>query len=241
MLTYFLLCLLAPVQWPHPVFAKRPSFETGYFELFNQPNVDLVDLPNDHITHITPDGIVASSTGLHEVDVIIWATGFNAINGVLGTLRITGVDQTSSLQEEWNGPDGKLTYLGYAVPGFPNMLLGAGPQSLGVRANGGAYSEIQGRWMTQLITHMRDNGISAFDVKPSAAREYKLTFLEQPGKTLVGSAPSFHDGGNIPGARREPQYWVGSLQGYVAISNACREGGYKEFDFVYRRPVPLQT
>lgn len=108
--------ILAPETWPHPVFAKRPSFETGYFEIFNQANVDLIDLPNDQIVRIVPTGIVTSSSGLHGLDAIIYASGFNAIHGWLGTLRVTGVDKTRTLKDEWEGPDGKLTYLGYASP-----------------------------------------------------------------------------------------------------------------------------
>ena len=103
----------------HPYAAKRPPIDTNYFEIFNRENVSLVDLKADPIKEITPNGIRLESSELHPLDVIVFATGFDAMTGPLLSLNIEGLG--SSLKEYW--ADGPLSYLGLTIPKFPNFFL----------------------------------------------------------------------------------------------------------------------
>lgn len=117
---------LAPSVPPHPFLVKRPSLEQTYFEAFGLPNVSLVDVNETPIERITPNGILTGDGVEHQFDVLVYATGYDAVSG-----SITGIDIHSvhglSVKEKW--ANGIHTHLGYATHGFPNMLIAYGPQS----------------------------------------------------------------------------------------------------------------
>src|SRR5690606_26839049 len=118
---------------PHgyPLGAKRPCVDDGYYETFNRDDVTLVDLREDPIERITPDGIRTAS-GHHDLDLIVMATGFDAITGSLLRPTITGRDGLT-LADAWRA--GPATYLGLAVHGFPNLFMVTGPGSPSLLAN----------------------------------------------------------------------------------------------------------
>ena len=115
----------------HPYAAKRPPIDTHYFETFNKDHVTLVDLQVDPIAEITRNGIVLESGTHHELDVIVFATGYDAMTGPLLNLKIE--TPKASLKSYWE--EGPRNYLGLAIPGFPNLFTITGPGSPSVLSN----------------------------------------------------------------------------------------------------------
>ena len=138
----------------HGFGTRRLPLETHYYEVYNQPNVKLVDLNETPIECITPAGIKTSDAE-YEFDMIIYATGFDAITGAFDRIDIRGVDGCR-LKDKWG--DGPQTYLGVLVEGFPNMLMAMGPHAgLG---NFPRAAEYNVDWVTGLIRHARDQGLT---------------------------------------------------------------------------------
>ena len=141
----------------HPYAAKRPPIDTDYFETYNRDNVDLVDVRADPIVEITPTGIRLQSGAEYELDVIVFATGFDAMTGALLSLNITGRDGMK-LQDAWAA--GPRNYLGLGVAGFPNLFTITGPGSPSVLCNMPVPIEQHVEWISDCIDYMRANGIS---------------------------------------------------------------------------------
>ena len=141
----------------HGFGTRRLPLETRYYEVYNQPNVKLVDINETPIERITPAGIKTSDAE-YEFDLIIYATGFDAITGSFDRIDIRGVDGRR-LKDEWNA--GPQTYLGVLVEGFPNMLMVMGPHAgLGNFPRAAEYSV---EWVTGLIRHARDHGLTRIE------------------------------------------------------------------------------
>jgi cation diffusion facilitator CzcD-associated flavoprotein CzcO len=141
----------------HGFGTRRVPLESGYFEVYNQPNVELVDIDETPITRITPTGIKTSETE-YEFDIIIYATGFDAITGAFDRINIRGVDG-APLKEKWK--DGPQTFLGILVDGFPNMLMVMGPHAgLG---NFPRAVEYTSDWVTSLIRFARDRDLTRIE------------------------------------------------------------------------------
>lgn len=110
----------------HGFGTRRVPLESGYFEVFNQPNVKLVDIREDPISQITETG-VQTGEELHELDILIYATGFDAVTGSFNAVDIQGRDNTM-LKDVW--ADGIKTFLGLTVKDFPNMFMIMGPHQM---------------------------------------------------------------------------------------------------------------
>src|SRR3954464_7069212 len=129
----------------HGFGTRRVPLETGYYEVYNQPNVELVDINDTRIESITPSGIKTSDREF-EFDIIIYATGFDAITGAFDRIDISGIDGLR-LKDVWK--DSPQTYLGVLVEGFPNILMAMGPHAgLGNYTRTAEYSV---EWVTGLI------------------------------------------------------------------------------------------
>jgi cation diffusion facilitator CzcD-associated flavoprotein CzcO len=137
----------------HGFGTRRVPLETRYYEVYNQPNVELVDINETPIERITPAGIRTSKTE-HEFDIIIYATGFDAITGSFDRIDIRGVDGLR-LKDKWK--DGPQTYLGVLVEGFPNMMMLMGPHT--ALGNIPRSIEYNVDWVTGVLRHARDNGL----------------------------------------------------------------------------------
>jgi len=159
--------LLEKVIPKYPPFVKRPNpGDGGFYRALLQPNVDLV---TDGAEKIVPEGIIDASGKLHEVDVIIYATGFKALE-FLAPMEIRGVDGVS-IKEFWGEDPG--AYFGMAVPGFPNFFMMYGPgTNLGFNGNLIFNSECQARYISQCISHQIANDIPALQVKKSVYDDY---------------------------------------------------------------------
>jgi cation diffusion facilitator CzcD-associated flavoprotein CzcO len=133
----------------HPFGCKRPIIDQGYYETFNRDDVTLVDLRSGRITAVTATGI-QTEQGSHELDVIVYATGFDAMTGALTRIDVRGRDGLS-LKDFW-ASDGPLSYLGLAVAGFPNLFTIQGPGSPAAATNFVAALEQHVEWIADCLT-----------------------------------------------------------------------------------------
>jgi len=212
----------------HPYAAKRPPIDTDYFETFNRVNVALVDLRADPIEAITPRGIRTQSTE-HLLDVIVFATGYDAMTGPLLAIDIRGRGGRS-LREDWRA--GPNTYLGLQVPGYPNFFTITGPGSPSVLTNMPVAIEQHVEWITECIAHLRRSGIDSVEADPEAARKWGEHVNETANATLLSKAKhSWYYGANVPGKPRVFMPYAGGMARYRAICNDVAARGYEGFLF----------
>lgn len=201
----------------YPPLTKRLCCETGYYDAFNRDNVHLVDTKADPIAEITPTGVRLESGAVHDVDIIIFATGFDAATGSLKRLNITGPGGRT-LDEHW--ADGARTHLGLMSDAFPNMFFLAGPLS-----PGGFFSPpLQSDYQVQLIARMLDRlageDAVAIEPEPAAVEDWMTQVDAVYNATLLPKAQSWWSGANIPGKPRQFLYYLG---GFAAYRNACEQ------------------
>ena len=213
----------------HPYAAKRPPIDTGYFETFNRDNVTLVDVRAAPIERITPKGLVTKDGEEYELDVIVFATGFDAMTGPFHKIDIRGRDGLS-LKEAWHA--GPRTYLGLQVAGFPNMFTVTGPGSPSVLCNMPVAIEQHVEWITDCITHMRENGIERIKAAPEAMEKWVGHVNEAADATLLPLAKhSWYLGANVPGKPRVFMPYAGGMTRYRAICDDVAAKGYEGFVF----------
>lgn len=217
--------LLADID--HPYAAKRPPIDTGYFETFNRDNVTLVDVRADPIEAITPDGLRLRSGAEHALDIIVFATGFDAMTGPLLRLGVTGEDG-QSLAETWAA--GPRTQLGLMAPGFPNMFTITGPGSPSVLTNMPVCIEQHVEWITDCIAAMRARGLSRIEAKADAVERWDAEVQRAAHATLLPKVPhSWYLGANVPGKPRTFMPYAGGMAPYRRICDDVAARGYEDF------------
>ena len=210
----------------HPYSAKRPPIDTNYFETFNRPNVSLVNLRKDPIERITPAG-VRTKTGEHPLDIIVFATGFDALTGPLLRMDIRGRGGRS-LRDDWKA--GPQTYLGLQVPGYPNFFTITGPGSPSVLTNMPVAIEQHVEWITDCIGHMRRNGLAMVEPSAEAAREWGERVQAAAKATLLWDAKhSWYFGANVAGKPQVFMPYAGGLNQYRKICEGIAARGYEGF------------
>ena len=210
----------------HPYAAKRPPIDSHYFATFNRDNVALVDLRKAPIERITETGIKTADTE-YQADIIVFATGFDAMTGPLFRLNLTGRDGMR-LQDAWSaGPE---TWLGLAVPGFPNLFTITGPGSPSVLCNMPVCIEQHVDWITACIAHARANRIATIETTPAAATEWSDKVDAAAHATLLPEAGhSWYLGANVPGKPRRFMPYAGGMAQYRDICDAVTARGYDGF------------
>lgn len=226
--------LLAPLKPPYAFGTKRPSLESSYFEVYNQPNVDLVDLKTDAIEEVTEKGVLMASGSFHALDVIIIATGYDFGIGSLLAIDIRGTDGVSLLSKWADGPssdhgNGVYTHLGIMTAGFPNMFFPAGPQAPTAFGITPRLSELQGQWLVDCMAYVRDHGYATIEPTNEAEKQWKVANREAADKTLIPLTDGWYMGNNIPGRKKEPLFWFGGVQEYMKICRDSAEKGYEGF------------
>jgi cation diffusion facilitator CzcD-associated flavoprotein CzcO len=217
--------MLAPTEPIHPYGAKRPSLEQNFFDIFNQRNVSLVDLRKTPIDRVTRSGI-KTAAGEHDLDVLVLATGFDAVTGGLTSIDIRGTEG-ETLREKW--AKGVRAHLGMAAAGFPNLLFVYGPHSPNAFANGPTCAELQGDWIVQLLDHVRQRNWTRFEATAAAEEAWRVQVHALADATLFPQADSWYLGANIPGKPREMLSFAGGLSTYMAKCNESAERGYEGF------------
>ena len=213
--------------YSHPVGTKRPCLDTNYYQTFNLAHVKLVDLLKTSITDITPKGINTTTENL-EFDDIVFATGFDAITGSMVRIDIRGRDGVD-LATAWK--DGPATLLGLQVTGFPNMFTVTGPQSPSVLSNMMISIEQHIDWITDCISHMKDNGLATVEADKKAQAEWVAHSNEVGMSTLYPLANSYYMGTNVPGKARAFLPYIGGVGPYRKICDDVAAQGYKGFNF----------
>ena len=213
--------LLSP---QHVMGCKRPALENGYFETFNRPNVDLVDISANPIQAISPSAIHVQDQE-YPLQAIVMATGFDAMTGALMKIDICGLNGLR-LKEKWSS--GPHNYLGLSINGFPNLFTITGPGSPSVLTNMMVAIEQHVEWISDCLQYMRQQGYDRIQASAEAEAEWVQHVNRVADETLYTNCNSWYLGANIPG---KPRVFM-PLVGFPPYAEKCRpvvEQGYQGF------------
>ena len=216
----------------HGFGIQRVPLETRYLEAYNRPNVHLVDISETPIERITEAGLRTSARD-YEFDIIVYATGFDAITGAYDQIDISGIGG-EKLSEKWK--DGPSTFLGMLVHGFPNLLMPTGPQSGSASTNFPRGIETGVNWCTALLEHMWARGFSRADPTLAAQQRWTGYVAKMYAIMLLRNAKGWFTGynSNVPGHEEGKVRHVvfnGGTPKYVTAINDVTMKGYEGIVF----------
>jgi cyclohexanone monooxygenase len=209
----------------YPWGTKRPCVDTGFYETFNEDHVSLVDLRQEPLEEIVPEGVRTSARS-YEVDAIVFATGFDAMTGALNAIDIRGRGNVA-LRDLW--AEGPRSYLGIGLAGFPNLFLVTGPGSPSVFSNMVVSIEQHVDWIADAIDHMERSGHRSIEPTPDAQNAWVAHVAEIADFTLVKQANSWYMGANVPGKPRVFMPYLGGVGPYRAKCDEIAASGYEGF------------
>ena len=211
--------LLAPTD--HPFGAKRIPLETHYYEAYNRDNVELVDVRKAPIERITPKG-VKTQAAEYEFDVLIYATGFDAVSGPLTRIDMRG-EGGQTFKDKWaNGP---RSYLGIQTAGFPNFFIATSTAF----CNYPVCAEMIVEWIADCIGHVREKNLSSIAPTLEAEEAWVEHANELAAQTLLSDTDSWFMGANIPGKARALLLYANTVPEYRKECAEAAASGYKEF------------
>ncbi len=217
--------LLAPEGYPYGT--KRPPLETDYYEAFNRPNVELVDVRSNPVDAVTAGGVRLADGTEHGFDVLVLATGFDACTGPLLAMNITGRGGLR-LADHWS--EGPQTYLGLMAAGFPNLFMITGPQSPSVLYNMPLAIEDHVDFAGAAIEYLRVRGDDVIEPTREAEREWVAHTDDLARATLLPDSPtSWYMGNNVPGKPRRVLVYLGGAPAYRATCDEVVAAGYDGF------------
>jgi cation diffusion facilitator CzcD-associated flavoprotein CzcO len=212
----------------HPIGTKRICTDSNYFQTFNRANVSLVSARATPIESVDTTGI--NTTEAHyNVDMIVLATGFDAMTGALDKIDIVGRAGTA-LRDDW--ADGPRTYLGLGVDGFPNLFLISGPGAPAVLANMVLHAEAQVNWIAGAISYLDNHDYAAIEATVDSVDGWVAECARRAETTLFTKANSWYMGANVPGKPRGFMLFVGGFATYNDICAEVADAGYQGFDLV---------
>ena len=209
----------------HPFASKRALIDTNYFDTYNRENVELVDIRHSPIQEITPKGIRTEDEEF-EFDIIVFATGFDAMTGTFFKMDIRGRNDLS-LKDKWS--EGPKTYLGLQAAGFPNMFMITGPGSPSVLSNMPVSIEQHIEWIGDFLKYMRERGIEAVEAGADAEAAWVSHVNETAEPTMFMLANSWYLGANIPGKPRVFMPYAGGVGTYRKKCNEVADNEYEGF------------
>jgi cyclohexanone monooxygenase len=215
--------LLSPRD--HYIGTKRPPLGDDYYATYNRPNVTLVDISTHPITHFEA-GAVYAGPNRHPLDVLVLATGFDAMTGALTRIDIRGRGGRR-LAEKW--ADGAQSYLGLGVAGFPNLFTVTGPLSPSVVANMPTGVEQHVDWIADCLDFMRREGATVIEADADAEQAWVAHAAEVADATLYPRVKSWYMGANIPGKARRFQVYLGGFSSYRQRCLEVAREGYEGF------------
>ncbi|HEX7133106.1 MAG TPA: NAD(P)/FAD-dependent oxidoreductase [Iamia sp.] len=177
---------------------KRLCVDTGYYATFDRPHVRLVDVSATPIESVTPGGIQVGDEHI-DLDVLVLATGFDAMTGALDRIEVRGRGGVA-LREAW--ADGPKTYLGLQVHGFPNLFTVTGPGSPSVLTNMVVSIEHHVDWISDTVAHLDASGLATIEADPGAQDEWVGYVNDVASFTLFPTCGSWYLGANVPGKPR---------------------------------------
>ena len=208
---------------PTDLYAKRPICNLDYYETFNRDNVTLVSTKENPIIEITPRGVLTDDGVEHELDVLIFATGFDAVDGNYHQMDIRGRGGRT-IQQHWK--DGPTTYLGVATSGFPNMFMVLGANSC--FANIPPVIETQVEFISDLISRPQRTG-AAVEATQEAESYWTATCKQIAYTTLFAKTESWIFGANIPGKPHTVLFYMGGLAPYRQLLADVARADYAGF------------
>lgn len=209
---------------PTELHAKRPLCDAGYYETFNRPNVSLVDLKATPIVEMTEDGLKTSDGTEHKLDVLVFATGFDAVDGNFRRIELRGRGGVR-IQDHWK--DGASSYLSMMTARFPNMFMILGPN--GPFCNLPPAIETQVEWIGDAVQYMQRNRIESLEPTEESEAEWGQTCKEIAEKTLFAQTASWIFGANIPGKKRVAYFFMGGLGVFREKLKEVASAGYAGF------------
>jgi cation diffusion facilitator CzcD-associated flavoprotein CzcO len=208
----------------HPYAAKRPPIDTDYFETYNRPNVSLVDVKATPIQRISEAGICTAEAE-YPVDIIVFATGFDAMTGPLLRMNIHGRDGVA-LKDAWAA--GPRNFLGLQVAGFPNLFTITGPGSPSVLCNMPVAIEQHADWITNCIDYMQAKGLQRIEPRPDAVDKWVAEVNAVASRTLLPLAKhSWYLGANIPG---KPRVFMPYAGGMIRYREICQDVVARDYE-----------
>ena len=212
--------MLVPTD--HAVGCKRLCSDTGYYETYNRPNVELIDLRADPISRFARDGIVVGERTV-AADAIVYATGFDAITGALSRIDIRGRNGTR-LADQWEYGAG--AYLGLMVAGFPNFFTITGPGSPSVLTNMVMAIEDHVDWVANCIRYLDDEAITAIEATAEQQTAWMQEVAAIAEATQFTGCNSWYSGSNVPGKPQTFTIYVG----FADYRNRIREIAERGYD-----------
>ncbi len=208
---------------PHDLYARRPLCNDGYYETFNRDNVTLVDLREEPIAEINAAG-VRTSTGQYDVDVLVYATGFDAVTGNYVKIDFIGRGG-ESLREKWAA--GPRAHLGVVTSGFPNLFTIFGP--MGPFTNQPPAHEFQANWIADAIQFVIDRDLGAIEPTRASEDVWMDECVTIANGTLFAKMDSWINGSNVDGKAVSVNFFMGGMAAYVARMRDQAANGYPDF------------
>lgn len=184
--------ILVPLEPCHPFGGKRPSLEQNYYgkSVREEPGCLPLCMQEMPVAEVVAEGIKTSDGSTHEIDILIFATGFDSFTGGFADIEITGVG-VRQLRQKWDGPQGVMSYLGMTVHGFPNMFFTYGPHSPAAYANGPFVSDVQADWIVAGAKKMRQEHYTTISAQSDAEQEWKTMIVDMHKMTLRDDVDSW--------------------------------------------------
>ena len=212
----------------HPIGTKRICTDSNYFQTYNRANVELISVRKTPIVSIDATGI--NTTDAHyDVDMIVLATGFDAMTGALSRIDIVG-RHGQLLRDDWR--HGPRTYLGLGVDGFPNLFIVSGPGAPAVLANMVLHAEAHVNWIAEAIAYLDAHGYAGIEAGADAVNLWIAECAERAEATLFPKADSWYTGANVAGKPRVFMLFVGGFAVYNDICEQVAATGYSGFTLI---------
>ncbi|BCS30503.1 flavin-containing monooxygenase [Aspergillus puulaauensis] len=216
----------AKLLQPEGAYGGRPLCAHAYYEAFNEPNVALVDIASNPVAKLTKTGLQLQDGQELEFDVIVYATGYDAVDGAYGTIDITG-REGRKLTDAWK--DGPNALYGLSVADFPNLFTVSGP--------GGPFSnippaiEVQGDFVAELVEESVKRGGTIVEAQPKPQEQWDETVQAVSKQTVFDSVKSWIQSNNVAGKKKYSAFFLGGLSNYKAKLVEEADAKYPSFVF----------
>jgi cation diffusion facilitator CzcD-associated flavoprotein CzcO len=217
----------------HPFGTRRPALDTRYYETYNRDDVTLVDLRRTPVMEVTEGGL-RTTDAEYPLDVLVLATGFDAMTGSLLAMNIVGREGVE-LRQKWI--DGPRNLLGLMSAGFPNLFTITGPLSPSVFSNMPTCIEQHVDWIAGCLDHLQRNGHALIEPTVEAEDGWVEHAARVAARTLLGAVDSWWTGANVPGKPRVVYPYVAGVGAYRTACDAVAASGYDGFELTPSAPV----
>jgi cation diffusion facilitator CzcD-associated flavoprotein CzcO len=209
----------------YPLGAKRIALDSHYYETFNLPHVSVVDTRKNPIERVTPTGIRSGDQD-YPVDVIVFATGYDAVTGPFRAIDFRG---RGGIRLADRLADGPRAYMGLGFAGFPNLLTINGPCSPALASNVPVAIEHDVEWIADCIAYLEANDIRTIEPTEEAEESWAEDTQAKIAGSIFDQADSWQFGSNVPGKPRRFLLWLGGLNVFRETCAAVARDGYRGF------------